>query len=206
MEHGSHPAVRGPYRRPPAAGCRPEVGAPSRPRRRAGWRPAQLLRECRRGAPSQHACRAAVRGPCRRPPAAGCADRRSALQAVVAAGGRPSCCEMQARYAKPACVPRRCSGSLPPPAFGGLCRPEAGAPSRPRRRAGRRLAQLPPSQGEGRAVLIRMAHPPRYATTWCAGRVRRLSMTPPALSTRSANSGSVINSRYPTFNSSANAR
>ena len=28
--------------------------------------------------------------------------------------------------------PSRCLGSLPPPAFGGLCRPEAGVPSRPR--------------------------------------------------------------------------
>ena len=31
-------------------------------------------------------------------------------------------------------------GSFPSPAFGGLCRPEAGVPSRPRRRGGRRSA------------------------------------------------------------------
>ena len=58
----------------------------------------------------------------------------------------------------------------------------------------------------GQPVWRRRSPPFRYPTTLCAGRVSRLSMIPPALSIRSASSRSVINSRYPTFSSSANAR
>ena len=133
---------------PPACGglCRPEVGVPSRPRASASlaMRGSARLRRAvptggRRSKPSP---RFFFLGDARfRPPAAGCADRRSAVS-------KPSPRFFflgDTRFRPPAagCADRRSAFQavpallLPwryavPPACGGLCRPEVGAPSRPR--------------------------------------------------------------------------
>ena len=88
-----------------------------------------------------------------RPPA-GTAARRAAggFIAVRLHGARPAArsaasgfCHFHVRITRNAGLsaqegPPRNWGSFPPPAFGGLCRPEAGAPSRPRVLHNRRYA------------------------------------------------------------------
>ena len=126
---------------PPACGglCRPEVGVPLPARRSAWWRGAE-----RRTTPALEVV------PCR-PPTAGCADQRSAFPCLRVAlhGG-----------VEPRGEPPLNSGSLLPPACGGLCRPEVGVPVPARRSARWRgaerrttlelgvLPRRPPQSGE----------------------------------------------------------
>ena len=168
---------------PPAYGglCRPEVGVPVPACRSAWWRraerriipalgvlPAARLRRAvptrgRRSlacvslclvASSREANHPRTRGPSCRPPAAGCADQRSAFPCLYVAlpGG-----------VEPRGESSPHSGSFLPPAYGGLCRPEVGVPlpacrSAWWRRAERRItpalgvlpARRPPERSRGR--------------------------------------------------------
>ena len=103
-----HPWTRGPSRRPPAAGCAD---------RRSAFPCLRVILHGGVGAERGTTLGLGVLPG--RPPAAGCADRRSAFPClgVTLHGG-----------VGPRGEPPLDSGSFPPPAGGGLCRPEVGVP------------------------------------------------------------------------------
>ena len=148
----NHLATGGPSRRPPTAGCADQRSAfpclrVAPPGEKSGRTVSAIpMYGSRRtlGFPPRRN-HVATGGPSRRPPSAGCADQRSAFPCLRVAppgekSGTNGVCHSNVRITPNAGIPAekeppRNWGSFPPPAFGGLCRPEVGVPLPARRSA-----------------------------------------------------------------------
>ena len=136
--------TEGSSRRPPSAGCADQRSAFPCLHPVSVYSDTQLRGPAGRGAPSRWL------GPSRRPPSAGCAGphRENCPEVGVPWSASRECLQRYA-VARP-CGPR-CAiplvGTVPPPAFGGLCRPEVGVPSRPRASSRWSYGSLAPLRG-----------------------------------------------------------